>query len=55
VVDAGVKGSRAEMLSGENDPRWDTDGVSCGVVFLSLGNETTDDARESDGRTEAAL
>lgn len=40
------------MLDPENDPRRDIEGASCGVVLLSLRNETTEDARESEGTTE---
>ena len=47
-----MEGSRAEMLAPESDPRRDTEGADCGVVLLSFRNETTDDARESDGTTE---
>lgn len=48
-------GSLEEMLSGEGDPRRDEEGAGCGVMLLSFRNETTEDARESDGMTEVPL
>lgn len=44
-----------DILSGEGEPRRDADGASCEVVLLSVWNETTDDARESDGMVEVTL
>lgn len=52
MADAGVEGSRAEAFSEEIDPRRDAEGAGCGVALLSFWNETTEDARESDGMTE---
>ena len=50
-----AKGGRGDMPAPERDPRRDIEGAGCGVTLLSFRNETTEDARESDGPMEEVL
>ena len=52
MVDIDTEGSREGTLAGECDPHRDIEGANWGVVLLSFRNETTEDARESDGAIE---
>jgi hypothetical protein len=51
-VETDAKGGREDMLAPERDPRRDIEGAGCGVALLPFRNETTEDARESEGPIE---